>query len=126
MNIKRLNAATESQIDLLYRLLATQALITSDTTEVSIPLIAYQIYAAPSKIPGHSKRLLVRIFDILGQSAAAYFLVAIGIGISTVVLQTTSDEVSSIAAISYTTVLFIFASVSAGLGTCRIVALTNK
>ncbi|PPR06327.1 hypothetical protein CVT26_004658, partial [Gymnopilus dilepis] len=99
---------SESQDTVLNQLIAAQAFLTFATTVASTTLIAYRIFTTTREIPGSSKRLLVRILEILVQSAATYSLVAIANAISAVVPQTASNEVSWLATNDYTSVLFNF------------------
>ena len=113
LNIKYLDPVAESQVDLLNRLIAAQAFITSATTLASTAIIVYQIHSTTREIPSNSKRLLAHILEILVQSAAAYSLMAIAYAISGVVPQSVNgNEVSWVTATDYITNLFNFTAVS--------------
>ncbi|PPQ97828.1 hypothetical protein CVT26_012929 [Gymnopilus dilepis] len=109
LNIKYLDPVAESQVDLLNRLIAAQAFITSATTLASTTIIVYQLYSTTREIPSNSKRLLAHILEILVQSAAAYSLMAIAYAISGVVPQSVNgNEVSWVTATDYIENLFNF------------------
>ena len=103
-----------SQVNLINRLLGTQAFLTFVTTLVTTLLIAYRLYASwEQDLPERSKRRIKQILEILTQSAVVYSLVALAQAISFVLPGASgSSNLSLVASQAYLNVLFLFVSVS--------------
>ena len=94
-------------------LLAAQSFITFATTLSATLLIAYRIYSTSKEnMFGTTKRRVRKITEILVESAAIYSLAAVAQALTIVLPGTPNTELALDVASEYTSIIFLFVSVS--------------